>query len=175
MEIEGKKDLYLIGGPMGVGKTTTCQLLKKKLDRCVFLDGDWCWDMSPFQVTVETKAMVLENIVSLLGNFIRCPAYENIVFCWVMHRQEIIEEILGRLDTSGCRVHVLSLVCSQRALRERLEKDVAAGIRTEDVIERSLERLPLYAQLDTVKVDVSELTPMQAADLIVNGPHPPIT
>ena len=30
------KKLYLIGGTMGVGKTTTCQVLKRKLEK-VFL------------------------------------------------------------------------------------------------------------------------------------------
>ena len=45
-----QKHLYLIGGTMGVGKTTTCRILKEKLDRSVFLDGDWCWDMHPFTV-----------------------------------------------------------------------------------------------------------------------------
>ena len=49
------KRLYLIGGTMGVGKTTVCQILKKQLPGSVFLDGDWCWDSSPFQVTQETK------------------------------------------------------------------------------------------------------------------------
>lgn len=34
------KTLYLVGGPMGVGKTSVCQLLKRRLDRCAFLDGD---------------------------------------------------------------------------------------------------------------------------------------
>ena len=41
---DGMKRLYLIGGPMGVGKTTVCRELQKRLDRSVFLDGDWCWD-----------------------------------------------------------------------------------------------------------------------------------
>ena len=49
------KNLYIIGGTMGVGKTTTCQILKQKLKNSVFLDGDWCWDMNPFKVTDETK------------------------------------------------------------------------------------------------------------------------
>ena len=31
------KKLYLIGGTMGVGKTTTCQILKRKLDKSVVL------------------------------------------------------------------------------------------------------------------------------------------
>lgn len=57
--------LYMISGVMGVGKTTVSQSLKNKLPNCVFLDGDWCWDMHPFQVTQETKAMVIENICFL--------------------------------------------------------------------------------------------------------------
>ena len=62
------KKLYLIGGTMGVGKTTTCQVLKRKLDRSVFIDGDWCWDMHPFIVDEETKTMVMNNIVYQLNN-----------------------------------------------------------------------------------------------------------
>ena len=38
------KTVYLIGGAMGVGKTTVSQQLKKDLANSVFLDGDWCWD-----------------------------------------------------------------------------------------------------------------------------------
>ena len=63
------KTLYMIGGTMGVGKTTVCQQLKQDLQNSVFLDGDWCWDASPFQVTDETKAMVMDNICHLLNNF----------------------------------------------------------------------------------------------------------
>lgn len=79
------KKLYLIGGTMGVGKTTICQELKKNLDCSVFLDGDWCWDSHPFCVTNETKNMVLDNICYVLNNFIHCSVYENIIFFWVMH------------------------------------------------------------------------------------------
>ena len=48
---------------MGVGKTTVSQLLKQKLPNSVFLDGDWCWDSCPFQVTAETKEMVIQYIL----------------------------------------------------------------------------------------------------------------
>ena len=47
-----------------------------------------------------------------------------------------------------------------------MEKDVAAGIRTEDVIQRSIERIPLYAKLSTHKIDVSDITPEQVANSI---------
>ena len=82
------KTLYMIGGTMGVGKTTVCQQLKQDLPNSVFLDGDWCWDASPFQVTDETKAMVTNNICYVLNNFLKCSAYENIIFCWVMHEPD---------------------------------------------------------------------------------------
>ena len=161
------KNLYLIGGTMGAGKTTVCRILKQRSDRCVFLDGDWCWDMALPILTPETRKMVMENIIFLLNNFLRCPAYENILFCWVMHEQKIIDDILAGLDTSGCRVRSISLVLSEKALRERLQRDVAAGIRTGDIISRSLERLPMYDRLDTEKIDVSDLSPEQTAERIM--------
>ncbi len=162
------KNIYLIGGTMGVGKTATCQVLKSKLQNCVFLDGDWCWDMRPFRITPETKRMVMENICFLLNQFIRCSVYENIVFCWVMHEQTIIDELLSKLEAKDCQVRTVSLICDADGLRERLEKDVAMGIRTEDVIERSLARIGLYEKLDTQKIDVSRMTPEQAAEEIIN-------
>ena len=111
--------------------------------------------------------MVLENICYLLNNFIRCSAYENIIFCWVMHQQAIIDDILSRLDTANCKVYSISLICSEQALRTRLQKDVAAGIRTEDVVLRSMERIPLYEKLNTCQVDVSEISSEQVADFIM--------
>ena len=157
------KTLYLIGGTMGVGKTTVCQLLKKKLNNSVFLDGDWCWDADPFVVTEETKEIVTDNICHLLNNFIRCSAYENVIFCWVMHEQAIIDGILKRLVTKNCEVQAISLVCDEAALRVRLRKDIDGGIRSEDIIERSTARIAFYDKLDTVKVDTSKKSPGEIA------------
>ena len=46
--------------------------------------------------------MVLDNIAHVLNNFLRCSAYDHVLFCWVLHRREIWEELLSRLDTGGC-------------------------------------------------------------------------
>lgn len=161
------KTLYIIGGTMGAGKTTVCQKLKRLLDKCAFLDGDWCWDMDPFQVTEETKAMVTKNICHHLNSFLGCSAFENVVFCWVMHQQEIIDGILERLNTAGWRVVTISLVCTPEALEKRLQRDVDAGIRMPDVIVRSIERIPLYEKLNTIKVDVSDIDADEAARRIM--------
>lgn len=153
------KNLYFIGGPMGVGKTEVSQKLKKLLPDCVMLDGDRCWDADPFIVTDETKAMVTDNICHLLNNFLRCSSYRNVVFCWVMHDQSIIDGLLSRLDLREVRVISLSLTATPSALESRLRSDVDRGIRDEDVIPRSLARLPLYSALNTVKLDTSNKTP----------------
>ena len=161
------KTLYLIGGPMGVGKTTVCRLLKKELDRAVFLDGDWCWDAHPFLVNPETREMVMDNICHVLNNFLHCQAYEHVIFCWVMHEQEIIDRLLGALDTVDCQVRAISLVCSREALAERLQRDIRRGIRREDVMERSMGRLHLYGALKTIKIDVSAISPEETAEKIM--------
>ncbi|MBE6966783.1 MAG: nucleotide kinase [Ruminococcaceae bacterium] len=161
------KKLYLVGGTMGVGKTTVCQRLKKKLANAVFLDGDWCWDADPFQVTEETKKMVTENICFLLNNFLRTTAYENIIFCWVMHEQAIIDSILQNLNTENIQTIIVSLTADSETLRERLLKDIRLGARKEDIIKRSTERLPLYNALNTIKIDTSGKTPDEIAEEII--------
>ena len=162
--------LYLVGGTMGIGKTAACQILKKQIPKSVFLDGDWCWDMYPFQVTERTKSMVMDNICFLLNQFMDCGAFDNIIFCWVMHQQEIMDEILNRLDLRDTEVRAVSLLCNAEVLASRLQKDVDMGVREPDVIGRSIARLGQYACLNTVKIDVSGLTPAQTAEAIRNAP-----
>ena len=162
------KHLYLIGGPMGVGKTAVSRQLSAMLERSVLLDGDWCWMMHPFNVTDETKAMVMDNIAHLLGNFLRCSAVDHVVFCWVMHEQAIIDDLMSRLPLDGVQIIAVSLVCKPEALAARIGGDIAAGLRTPDVLNRSLARLPLYDALRTAKLDTTGLTPEEAARAILN-------
>lgn len=159
----GEKTLYLIGGPMGAGKTTVCRELQKRLPKNVFLDGDWCWDASPFAVTEETKEMALDNVCHLLSNFLRCSAYENVIFCWVMHEQSILDRIFSALGGIPHRTVCVTLVCSEETLLRRLEKDVRAGLRTPDVAARALDRLQKCAALDTRKADTEGKSPEEIA------------
>lgn len=147
------KNLYLIGGTMGVGKTTVCQQLKNDLPNSVFLDGDWCWDASPFQITEETKNMVIDNICYLLNNFLCCSAYKNIIFCWVLHEQLIIDSIIEKLKTENCVIKSISLIADSKSIKNRLEKDISNGTRDVDIIDRSIARISLYKDLNTIKVD----------------------
>lgn len=160
------KNLIMVGGTMGVGKTATCRALQEILPRNVFLDGDWCWDMRPFVVTEETIRMVESNIAHLLTGFLGCSEFDNVIFCWVLHEQRILDDLLAKVDLNGCTIHNFSLISDEKSLSERLNRDIAAGKRKPDIIERSLARLPLYRELDTVKIDVSDISPAEAATRI---------
>ena len=120
----------------------------------------------PFTVTDETKAMVMDNIAHLLGNFLRCSAIDHVVFGWVMHEQAIIDGLLARLPLRDVQVIAVSLVCTPDALAARIGRDVAAGLRTPDVLARSLSRLPLYDALNTARLDTTRLTPEETARAI---------
>lgn len=160
------KNIIIVNGTMGVGKTSTCNILKNLLPQCVFLDGDWCWDMHPFTVTEETKKMVMDNISYLLNSFIHCSVFKNILFCWVLHQQNILDELISKLHTDGCHLHVFTLDCSPEALTQRLNKDIQAGVRSSDILNRTLPRLSLYKNMDTTHLDVSQISAAQAAQII---------
>lgn len=160
------KKIFLIGGTMGIGKTAVSQYLKNKLPNTVLLDGDCCWDSSPFQVTNETINMVENNICYILNNFIHCSVYENIIFSWVMHEQRIIDTIINRIDVANCEVKIVSLIASRETLTARIMGDVKCGKRTIDVLERSVARLPLYQNLNSIKINTDEKTIQEIADEI---------
>ena len=160
------KRLILVNGTMGAGKTAVCTELLRYLDRSVFLDGDWCWMMDPFVVTDETKRMVEDNITHLLRNFLACSEYENIIFCWVMQYESTMDDLLARLDGLDFQPYKFTLMLTEQALKQRIQKDVENRLRTSDVLERSLQRLPLYEKMNTVKIDVSTVTARQAAGQI---------
>ena len=132
------------------------------------LDGDWCWAMNPFVVNDETRSMVMDNIVHVLSNFLRCSEFDHILFCWVMHDQQIIDDLLTRLPLDGVSVLTISLVCSPEVLKSRIQRDIDAGIRQSDVLQRSLARLPLYENLRTQKLDTSLLSIKETAQKIIS-------
>ena len=160
------KNFYIIGGTMGVGKTAVCQFLKQKLPNAVFLDGDWCWDSNPFQVNEETKHMVMRNICFLLNQFLHCSVYENVIFCWVLHEQSIIDTILSSIDKANCNIKVVSLTCDSNTLKERLGKDISNGVRNREVLERSIARIPFYEILNTSKINTNGKSINEIADEI---------
>lgn len=162
------KKLIFIGGPMGVGKTAVSKELQKKLKNCVYLDGDWCWFTNPWILTDNTKNMVIKNIAFLLNNFLTCPDYEYIILSWILYDNAIVESILSRIRTKEYSFIHISLIAKADTIVERLTKDLANKIRTETIVlERSLERLTHYPNVDSIKIDTTYLTPTETANEIL--------
>jgi len=165
--VAAAKNLLVVNGAMGVGKTTTCRLLMDRLQPCAWLDGDWCWTMNPFVVSEPNRAMVLDNIAHVLRSFLANAGFSTVIFSWVIQTDDIFRAVASRLADCEFRLTRITLTCSEAVLRARLERDVAAGLREADVIPRSLERLPLYERMDTIKLDVGAIDARAAADAIV--------
>ena len=68
------------------------------------------------------------------------------------------QTLLKNLDAQNCDVKCISLVADEKTLCERLSMDVERGIRSEDVIERSIARIPMYQALNTIKIDTNAKT-----------------
>lgn len=162
------KTLLFINGPMGVGKTAVCSKLLHRLEASAYLDGDWCWNINPFRATDETKAMVIDNITAVLSRFLACPELNYIIFSWVMHQPEIAQTILSRLDLSGTNVSQYTLLCTESTLKSRIERDIHDALRNRDVLERSLNYLPLYDQQNTTKIMTDNLSLDEIVDQILH-------
>ncbi|MEG2985298.1 MAG: AAA family ATPase [Peptostreptococcaceae bacterium] len=149
------KKLIIINGVMGVGKTTISKLLYKELENSFWLDGDNCWMMNPFIVDDENKNMVLDNISYVINNFIKNSNSQYVVFNWVIHTDEIMNDVLSKIDISDVDIYKITLTCSKETLISRIENDIKNGLRDENNVERSLERLLLYNKMNTIKIDTT--------------------
>lgn len=152
---------------MGVGKTTVCKILKEQLNKSVLLEGDDCWNYENDKNNEQAKKEVIITIINKLNEYINQNQYENIIFCWVMHLQSIIDSIIEKLNLSKCILINISLVCDEKELINRLSNDIYKGIRDKEIIERSIKYLPLYEQLNTIKIDTTHITPKEVADEII--------
>lgn len=153
------KALYIVTGTMGSGKTAVSRALQQQLKNCAFLDGDWCWDSHPFINNETTRRMVIDNITHLLTNYLRCPSYDNIVFCWVLDEEDTLESIIDALPLHQVKVQTVTLMPDINILTRHLQKDIDAGLRAPDIVERSIQRIPHYRHVKTHKIRCRNKTP----------------
>jgi chloramphenicol 3-O-phosphotransferase len=160
------KKLIIINGPMGVGKSAAAEALHRRLEGSVRLDGDWCWQMNPLVVNEENRQMVEDNIVFLLDRFLGNSSSRFVIFSWVMQYENMFARLLDRLEHRNFRLYKITLLCSPEALEARNARDVTQGRRDAGAMRRAADYLPLYADMDTIKLDASGLSPEEAAEKI---------
>jgi len=157
------KKLVIINGVPGIGKTTVCRELYKSISNSVWLDGDWCWMMNPFVVNEENKRMVEQNITFILRNYLNNSSYKYVVFNWVIGSEKIFEMILNKLNNLEFQLYKISLISSPEVLRYRMLDDG----RTEEQIENSINNLRLYDEMDTFKIDTTNMSVRDAVNKIL--------
>lgn len=162
--VDKLKKLVIINGAMGVGKTTVCQELRQRLQNSVWLDGDWCWMMNPWDFNDENKAMVMDNISYLLNNFLGNSSFDYVIFSWVIHTNDILQDIITRLNQTNFELYSITLMCSEKELAKRIVQDQ----RSRRSIDNSLDRLKAYDAMNTTKIDTSNMSVDEVVSDIFN-------
>ena len=152
------RNIIIINGTMGVGKTSLCKILNKRMENSVWLDGDWCWQIQPFNPNEENKIMVEDNIRHLLLNFCKNSQIDHIIFSWVISSQTLLDRILSWFSSENYKIYVITLMASDEVLCNRIKKDISLGLRQDTILESSLEKKKLYKAMDTIKLNTSDLT-----------------
>ena len=158
--------IIIINGPMGVGKTTVGKIIANRYPGTAFIDGDWCMDLHPFVGNAETRAMAVDNILHMAGNYMRCSACSMVVLVWLMDDPQICRRITEGISAIQAEVEYVTLVCNAENLIRRWQNDRSCEWRTDKWLEASLRSLPRFAVMENT-IDTNGLTAEQVADRIV--------
>ena len=163
---ERKMKVIILNGPMGVGKTAVGKAIADQYPGTAFIDGDWCMDIHPFVGNRETKAMAVDNILHLIGNYQKCSVCSMVVLAWLMDDSWVLETIVEGIAALQIEVKSVTLVCSKESLIRRWKNDQHCEWRTDDWLNFSLKSLPEFMAMEHV-TDTSDLTVDQVAKLIM--------
>lgn len=127
------KQLIILIGPNGVGKSTTARTIVEQCENTAYVDSDWCRVMNPFTFTKTTKHTISENIYCLLHNYLACKDINAVVFTYGWHgaRKEIYENMMKKLRNDGIefKENVIILKCSANENIKRAIKDGRDEVR----------------------------------------------
>ena len=162
------KQLIVIIGPNGVGKSTTAEAILARSPKTAYVDADWCRVMNPFALTEKTKQTVIENIYCFLRNYLMCDDIETVVFPYSWHgdRKEIYDTVINRLkqDMIQFEEKIYILKCSREENEKRARKDG----REESRIERGMDAtFSFYDEFEYLCIDTTDMTPEQVAAKIM--------
>ena len=136
--------VIILNGPMGVGKTTVGKYIADHYPGTAFIDGDWCLDLHPFVGNRETKAMAVDNILHMIGNYMKCSVCKMIVLVWLMDDPWVLQAITDGLAALQAEVKSVTLVCDRENLIRRWENDHNCEWRTDEWLKVSLASLPAF-------------------------------
>ena len=158
--------VMILNGPMGVGKTTVGRYIADRNPGTALIDGDWCMDLHPFVGNAETRAMAVDNILHMVGNYMRCSACSMVVLVWLIDDPQVCRQIMEGLSALQAEVKYVTLVCDEESLVRRWKNDHDCEWRTDEWLEASLKSLPRFAAMENT-MDTGGLTVDEIVRLIV--------
>ena len=163
------KKLIFICGANGIGKSTTCAKLYKKLNDSALVDSDHCRIMNPFDFTDEQKNIVEDNMATMLINYLKCSTTENVIFLYGFHgpRKQIFDNIMIRLSNTGIPFAFIPIIleCELEENIRRAQNDERSEYRIKYGIENSRD---IYNQYDYPRLDITYLTVDEAVEKLIN-------
>lgn len=163
------KQLIVIIGPNGVGKTTTAKKIVEQYEKVAYVDSDWCRVMNPFAFTESTKETIADNIYCLLRNYLFCSDVNQVVFTYAWHgeRKAIYEKVMEKLKNEPIefKLTIIILKCSKD---ENIKRAILDG-RDETRIKRGMDMtFSFYDNFDYPCIDTTNMTPTAVAQQIVH-------
>ena len=124
-------------------------------------------DIHPFVGNRETKAMAVDNILHMIGNYQKCSECKMVVLVWLMDNQWVLRSILDGLSACQAEVKNVTLTCDRETLIKRWKNDRSCEWRTDQWLEASLASLPYFSSMEDA-IDTSKLNVDQIAELIIS-------
>lgn len=120
-DISRKKVIYLISGPLGVGKSTASRELAGKLDQSVLIEGDHLLHVfkgEPQPAWEERLRLAWLNILAVTRNFIQ--HHFNVIIDFVV--EDELEWFCKQMSDLNVTVNYVILRADKDKLVERLTK-----------------------------------------------------
>ena len=160
------KNLLFICGPNGIGKTTICKEIIRKLPNSAYVDSDPCRQMNPFILNNETIPTIAKNRSDLLINYIDCSIIETIIFSYGFHgkRREVFEIIMKAVSIRDFNFIPFLLTCSEEENIKRMDMDNRSPERKQRAIEESRKA---FDDIPYPQIDISDFSAYEAAENII--------
>ncbi|MEM7020889.1 MAG: hypothetical protein AAF512_26550 [Pseudomonadota bacterium] len=141
--------LVLIGGPPGVGKSSTLNYLPSFFEHCACLDADEVWRVHAPEINHALRPVAIRNITAVLRGY-REAGIPYVFMAWPLANPDIIKELRAKLDSHYESVQVLHLIAAPQMLEMRCKSEPTLARNPEYALEklRQIRSLP-YQKVDT--------------------------
>jgi len=160
------KNLLFICGPNGIGKTTICKEIMRKLPNSAYVDSDPCRLMNPFILNDKTIPTIANNISDLLINYIGCPVIETVIFSYGFHgrRKEVFELVMQAVSKRDFNFIPFLLTCSEEENIKRMNMDNRSSERKQRAIGESRKA---FDDVSYPSIDITDFSASEAAENII--------